>query len=338
MFRIEECNFNCWYCYENHPQGRMSRNTMTAVVNYVKTLIKNKSIHHLNLDWFGGEPLLYFDEVMYPLAKEIKQIWFENNMALSGMITTNGLLINKDRCEKFQEISLNSFQITLDGDEQTHNRIRCDKNKNGSFQIIVDNINLLSEYPNVSILLRINYTEKTLLNINNIVNFFSEKAKNKIEIFFQQVWQDAQKKRISAKRNEQYFKDKGFRVNTYELNTSYHACYADVYQQAVINFDGKVFKCTARDFNNTNPDGWLQEDGNIQWDMPKLSKRFSKATFENEHCTVCNLLPVCAGPCSQKMMEIPDDYDFKKICLQGGVILSIEHKLNSFYQNLNQNQ
>ena len=53
------------------------------------------------------------------------------------------------------------------------------------------------------------------------------------------------------------------------------------------------------------------------------------ATFENKHCLACNLLPVCFGPCSQKMVEFNgNDDDFEKICLKGGVIKIIDREID----------
>jgi uncharacterized protein len=94
-----------------------------------------------------------------------------------GSATTNGYLINHQMADQFRETGLINFQITLDGDQATHNKIRFLKRRKESFQTIIDNINLLSEYEENSIMVRINYTEETLKNINRIAGYFSQKAK-----------------------------------------------------------------------------------------------------------------------------------------------------------------
>lgn len=325
-----ECNFKCWYCYENHPAGYMQPGVMRSVVRHINRKISEENLKYLHLDWFGGEPLLYFDEVMYPLSKSIKKITTKTGTLLTGSITTNGYLIDEKHFDLFRKIELNNFQITLDGNQPMHDKIRSQGNK-GSFSQILRNINRLSEYEENSILVRINYTEKTLREIHQIIPFFSPKAKSRIKIHFQQVWQDSFKKNISADAAKKEFIRQGFHVQQHGLNTKWSVCYADFLNQAIINYDGKVFKCTARDFATTQPDGVLLSNGDIDWDTVLLSKRLGTGTFENPYCLRCDFLPVCMGPCSQKMIEFTSEEDFKKICLKDGVISTIEEKMNDYY-------
>jgi radical SAM protein with 4Fe4S-binding SPASM domain len=115
-------------------------------------------------------------------------------------------------------------------------------------------------------------------------------------------------------------------------------CYADLEGQVVINYDSKIYKCTARDFKEEYSYGELLQNGEIKWNIPLLSKRLGNSTFENKFCLRCNLLPVCMGPCSQKMVEFPENYDekfFKKFCLKDGVIEIIKEKLENHYNKIN---
>jgi len=328
-----ECNFNCWYCYEEHQTGKMNQIVMKSILKHVEREIKEKSLKHIELDWFGGEPLLYFDEIVYPIAKKVKKIAQKNNIHLAGTMTTNGYLMNIGMMSKFKEIGITNFQITLDGDEATHNKIRFGKNKEGSFQKIIENINLLAENSENIISVRINYTAKTLERINDIIELFP--IKEKITIHFQQVWQDSARKNISAEKYKKIFEQRGLKVSKHQLNTKGYVCYADKLQQAVINFDGRVFKCTARDFCNTKADGLLLPTGEIEWNIPFISKRLGNSTFENEFCINCNFLPACTGPCSQKMMELSDKEDFRTICKDGGIRETIKEYIDNFYTNLN---
>jgi len=335
----EECNFRCWYCYEEHKKGKMQKNTMDAIINHLKLKIEDKSLKKLHLDWFGGEPLLYFDEILYPLAKKIINLLNNAQIPFANIITTNGYLIDKERIEKFKEISLKQFQITLDGNQEMHDKIRYGKNKEGSFNKIMDNINLLIEELDANVVVRINYTEKTLLGINDIIKYFSETAKNKISVLFQQVWQDSMKKYVSADENKKEFERCGINIRNYELRKNHHVCYADLESQLIINHDGKIYKCTARDFNDEVSYGELMPTGELQWNIQKWAKRLGNSTFENKYCIECNLLPACLGPCSQKMVELPQNYDkdyFSKLCLKNGVIEILEQKIEEHYNNINQ--
>ncbi|MDR2409264.1 MAG: SPASM domain-containing protein [Bacteroidales bacterium] len=121
------------------------------------------------------------------------------------------------------------------------------------------------------------------------------------------------------------------------LNTKYHVCYADKMNQVVINYDGRIFKCTARNFQEEKEDGILLSNGKIKWNMPIFSKRLGNATFENEFCMACKFLPACFGPCSKKMLEIQAEDDFQRICLKGGVQKTIESKIEEHYQKIKNN-
>ncbi|MDR2145360.1 MAG: radical SAM protein [Tannerella sp.] len=329
------CNFSCWYCYENHPEGRMSDETVKQVMKHLKNKIEKEKIPALNLDWFGGEPFMYFDEVVVPISKKAVNLAKKYNIGFSNSATTNGYLLNEARVRQCKELGFNNFQITLDGNKKLHDKIRFLKDRTGSFDKIVENINFIAEIiDKVSVALRINYTEKTLQELDDIIPFFSEKAKSKILILFQQVWQDSFKKQVDSSEVSDKFKANGFKIREYTPNVAGSVCYADKENQAVINYDGKVFKCTARDFHTYPEDGILLKNGIIEWNNHFISKRLGISTFENKYCLDCNLLPACYGPCSQKMMEFNGSKeDFLRICYKGGVVQILERMMNEYYEN-----
>ncbi len=92
-----------------------------------------------------------------------------------------------------------------------------------------------------------------------------------------------------------------FRVDLYALSSKFHCCYADLYNQAVINYDGNVYKCTARDFDEKNSCGKLSFSGQIYWDVEVVKKRLGLEL--PEYCRKCVLLPSCNGICSQNLLE-----------------------------------
>ena len=90
-------------------------------------------------------------------------------------------------------------------------------------------------------------------------------------------------------------------------------CYVDRLYHTEINYDGKIFKCTARDYSDKYVKGTLQNDGHIEWNKDMIAKQYGKATFENEMCLACKHLPICNGTCSQKMIEIHNN-NYESIC------------------------
>ena len=95
---------------------------------------------------------------------------------------------------------------------------------------------------------------------------------------FQRVWQDRNdnvedetEEKITQIRN--LFRDAGFAVNTnYLLHGVSNSCYGDKLNHLLINYNGDVYGCTARDFNKENRIGFLDSCGEVHYDYKKLEK------------------------------------------------------------------
>jgi uncharacterized protein len=335
-----ECNFNCHYCVQNHAPGKMSNQTKARVMKHIQMIVEKRLVDGINLSWFGGEPLLYFDEIVYPISKFTKDLFISHNLPYKSSITTNGFFMDETRIKSFNDIGLNSFQITLDGDRDLHDQIR---NSNGapSFDTIINNINSIGKHvDNFNIVLRINYTGETLEKVKSIFALINHNYRCKILIDFQRIWQtyDTIKgnstNQLLLELNE-YCSSLGYKIRRLLVYIGRnHTCYVDRYHHLEINYDGLVYKCTARGYDKEYSIGSLSEDGSIDYDSPRFSTRFSKATFENEMCIKCKYLPICTGPCSQKILEINDDVEeLKKNCYLRNTEISIDDFIIGYYND-----
>ncbi|HHH52352.1 MAG TPA: SPASM domain-containing protein, partial [Bacteroidetes bacterium] len=141
----------------------------------------------------------------------------------------------------------------------------------------------------------------------------------------------------SAEKEAEKFRDKGFKVERTTIENRNYTCYADVISQAVITPDGRVFKCTARDFVNTKPDGFLIDDGTIEWSSI-FYDRVGNTTIREQECYNCKFLSACWGPCSQKLLELKEG-EFDKICNINGIEKTIQTMMTNFYsENIQGNQ
>lgn len=86
------------------------------------------------------------------------------------------------------------------------------------------------------------------------------------------------------------------------MATITNSCYADKLNQVTINYNGDVFKCTARDFKPSLREGYLDDDGKIIWNE-NFQKRMFDSRFSNTFCQSCKILPLCNGGCSQHRLE-----------------------------------
>jgi uncharacterized protein len=299
------CNFKCWYCYETHiKDSKMSAETIDNVVAHTRTVMNDKiGLKRFNLNWFGGEPLLFFDRVMHPLLKAISEQALEKNVQFNCGITTNGLLINEKVIQISKLYGLNSFQITLDGNREQHDKVRFISEGNGSYDRIVDNIKLLAKHRlNASV--RINVSEKTLNGLNEILFDFldvTETEKPYISFSFHKVWQVEADLEDSITQSRNVFRDSGFVVSYGAYDTVRDSCYGDRKNHATINYNGDVYKCTARDYSAENKEGVLNNSGTITWNE-KYGERLS-SKFQNKPCLSCSIMPICNGGCSQQALE-----------------------------------
>lgn len=298
------CNFKCWYCYESHIKNSILNNEMIERIfkhmDYVFENLPNLEIFHLA--WFGGEPLLYFDQTVKPLLEYAKNKF--KNINFFSSITTNGLLIKEEQIKIFKENNLQYFQITIDGFKEEHDKIRYISKNKGSYDLIVQNIILLATNK-LNVNIRINFTKSTLENIEEVANYFknySQEVLNYVTFDFHQVWQDNEDLEDLLNLKIQYFKTIGLISTSRDETDSFKTpCYADKKNHATINYNGEVFKCTARDFKSAIKEGDLLESGEIKWNN-KYFKRL-EAKIKNEPCFNCKILPICGGGCSQISLE-----------------------------------
>ncbi len=333
-----DCNLNCWYCSVStsgavRTKERMSDETIESLNKHISYLITKKKVETLMLDWFGGEPLMYFDEVIARVSEFSQKMVSEHSVGFAQQITTNGTLLNEERIRMMKDYRFIFFQITLDGNELRHNQIRHYADKKGSYKDIIHNINLLcSMMPEVHVCLRINYDMQTLKNIRDIIRDLSEESRKNIVVDFQRVWQvkctDEMRQLLQEAKEE--FKAAGFYSDFWAYRPlSFKCCYADNYNYYAINYNGKVFKCTARDYSDKLVIGNLQPSGMIYWNEGLLGKMYKKATFEHEECEKCKMLPLCMGPCIQKNYEmLRDNKPFQ--CLYQ----NIEYSLSAYITDL----
>jgi uncharacterized protein len=322
------CNFKCWYCYESHiKDSRMSPETIENIKRHLLSIVKtNKELRRLRISWFGGEPLLYFDKVIVPVLKQVTQIAGDAQLQFFCDFTTNGYLITPEMIQKFTEYHADDFQITLDGNRNLHDTVRFVSKSRGSFDEIIHNIKLLCR-ARLKVTMRINFTKTNLNGLEDIINSIidmSEEDKEYISISFHRVWQEEDKtldERVVELVN--FFRSFGFRAyGNFIPDTLRSSCYADKSNHATFNYNGEVYKCTARNFSSETKEGDLNEKGEIEWNGKYKERLDSK--FKNAPCLKCSILPLCNGGCSQLALESRGKdycvYDFDESVKKGIVL------------------
>ena len=132
------CNLNCSYCFASQGKYHGDRALMSYEVGKraLDFLIENSgSRHNLEVDFFGGEPLMNFD-VVKQLVAYARSIEKQHNKYFRFTLTTNGVLIDDDVID-FANREMSNVVLSLDGRKEVHDRYRVDYAGNGSWEKIV---------------------------------------------------------------------------------------------------------------------------------------------------------------------------------------------------------
>lgn len=300
-----DCNLKCWYCYENHVRKSIMTDDIQNRVRLFIDKIVSSDIKSFTLSFFGGEPLLRFNHVVLPLIKYAHLKCKENNIAFDTSFTSNGTLLTSNIIHELTSFGPTSFQITIDGNEETHNNVRFFRNGKGTYQLIMKNIQLLLSYK-CHVTLRINYTSQSIRTVYDVIEEIShidQLSKAFLTVDFHRVWQDKENMDVLPEVKEMV--DMLYKQNvkaTYSrLNEIKSPCYGDRLNTAVINYNGDVFKCTAKDFSTQNREGYIDEHGVIIWEKSQQDRICSK--LKNKACQDCCVAPLCGSGCTRYILE-----------------------------------
>ena len=132
------CNLNCSYCFASQGKYHGERAIMSYEVGKraLDFLVENSgNRRNLEVDFFGGEPLMNFD-VVKRLVAYARSIEKEKGKNFRFTLTTNGVLVDDDVIE-FANRECSNVVLSLDGRKEIHDRYRVDYAGNGSWDKIV---------------------------------------------------------------------------------------------------------------------------------------------------------------------------------------------------------
>ena len=138
MHIAHTCNLNCSYCFASQGNYHGERAVMSFEVGKqaLDFLIANsQGRRNLEVDFFGGEPLMNFD-VVKQLVAYARSREKECGKNFRFTLTTNGLLIDDDVID-FANREMSNVVLSLDGRKEVHDRFRVDYAGNGSWERIV---------------------------------------------------------------------------------------------------------------------------------------------------------------------------------------------------------
>ncbi|MDR0947441.1 MAG: thioether cross-link-forming SCIFF peptide maturase [Ruminococcus sp.] len=138
----EDCNLRCKYCfasggdYGKGVRTKMELKTAKAALDF---LIKQSADReNLEVDFFGGEPLLNWD-VVTETVKYGRELGKLHNKNIRFTITTNGLLLDDEKTD-FINKEMSNVVLSLDGRREVHDNMRVTENGKPTYDLVIDKI------------------------------------------------------------------------------------------------------------------------------------------------------------------------------------------------------
>ena len=144
-----DCNIRCKYCFASQGDFKGQRTLMSAEVGKkaIDFLIENSgNRRNLEVDFFGGEPLMNFDVVKevvdYGRIREK-----EANKNIRFTMTTNAVLLNEENMNYINE-NMHNVVLSIDGREEVNDKMRYTINGQGTYDIIIPKLKRMVELRN----------------------------------------------------------------------------------------------------------------------------------------------------------------------------------------------
>jgi uncharacterized protein len=300
------CNLACTYCYAetNLRNDKMSEKVINQIKQYVKK--EYKDVDHVNIQWYGGEPLLAFDVI-----KDISCFFNDLKVSYSASIVTNATLLSQNKIELLEELKINNIQVTIDGCKATHDKKRIFKNRQGTFDIIINNLRLLSKHldiigrDKIKVDIRVNVDQECRDDYHQIQQFISENFPD-FDVYPGIIVQYstcnsaipcfANRREIASFYIEQYEKYGITNLQFYPFNKGLYNCMAESPYSDMVGPNGEMYLCL-KDVGDKR-----EEVGSIfdeRRNVSLLSKYCTGyLTFYDRKCSRCHVLGLCGGGCA----------------------------------------
>ena len=177
-----DCNLACKYCFaqegEYHQSKRelMSYEVGKQALDYL--VANSGSRHNLEVDFFGGEPLMNFD-VVKKLVEYGRSIEDKYDKKFRFTLTTNGVLLS-DEILEYANKEMSNLVLSIDGRKQVHDLMRPFRGGQGSYDAIIDKLKKAADSRD-----QMNYYVRGTFTRNNLD--FSEDVKHLAELGFEQI-------------------------------------------------------------------------------------------------------------------------------------------------------
>ncbi|NPV89091.1 radical SAM protein [Coprothermobacteraceae bacterium] len=305
------CNMACKYCFASQGSYRGAESVMPVdVAKRAVERLMNTPSEWVDIDFFGGEPLLGWDTVRATL-EHATELAKRLGKKVRFSLTTNGLLLDEAKMDVLDAYNVN-LTLSLDGPPPVHDLFRVDRAGAPTFDKVIDRFKVVDQRrKGRNYYIRGTFTHQTL--------HFSEAVKFLVDAGFKtismepvtgqgQPWSlveedlpiiEEEYARLAEFYVERAKSGKRFYFYHFEMNPTnppsvvrrFTGCGAGV-EYVVVNPAGLMYPC--HQFDNVSR--YCMGDVNSELNMPHPD--FLKAhAFNKPHCGSCWARALCGGGC-----------------------------------------
>lgn len=324
LLPAEACNFSCPYCFQyRHRSLMMKAEVYDGVFLFVKHLIEKRGSLNLELSWFGGEPTLATDCII-GFMERLNSL---SNLCTRAAMVTNGYLLTRETLARLVQSKVTEFQITLDGNRDSHDTLRALKNGEPTFDTIYNNLLSSRDLPmSFELVVRANFLKSNFNLMKGLVKQFASDfgGDSRYRLYFRPVYHfqttrddpEVLRGDICTLSQGLSFQEELTRETVRILGQAPYGrmvdplprptpswCPAQREQSYIVGADGLLFACDTLVGEPLKSIGSISEDGSLRLLPGALGWRQSVFDEADSTCLGCRLLPVCMGGCKRARLE-----------------------------------
>ena len=144
LTNLQRCPLACGYCYQQgtHVGGRLEGDLSDECLAFIKGQCEKVEAERLFVSYYGSEPLSNLKAIV-STATELKRFCGEKGIRFRFGLVTSGVLLTRAVVETLRPLGFVQVQITVDGNQQTHDASRPFQSGKGTYTMIMNN---LAEY------------------------------------------------------------------------------------------------------------------------------------------------------------------------------------------------
>lgn len=307
-----DCNFHCPYCFENgiERKGHMSAEVQHALSDAIAQKLKeDRGIKRVRITWFGGEPLLAYDDAIVPLQKALIDLCEAAGVQIAFSLITNGFYLTEEKYDVlFRNGHTKFVQITLDGSGTEYAKRKGTSTE--AFDRVIGNLLDLSECAHLEgwelkINVRFNADNENYSNIKELVSFMKSDRRFHENIYFalERLRKYGDCHSLGQYCTTEEFEDLKYDFDEFvgqpfkfcEPKTVF--CGQHCMNVFCVGVHGEIYKCE-HDFGipdhsiGTIGDGLTYRKYFLEFMDQPLPKK----------CMECKILPVCMGGCPHRRL------------------------------------